>query len=353
MPPPRRALSPAEVQAVCAAYSLGDPVRSVLVHEGTSSLYRTVCTSSRGPRAVALKVQDAGESVSAAKHLEARVLSAIRPAFPLVPVLLRPGVSGHPARRQEWGLVTGQFAVSAYEWVEDTRPWRGTARQRQSTVAALGLLQDGLKALSSSPDIMGRAKRVPSILDIKFSGFAGEFARSERRRRQGDPRSGLDERQLGYLDGRLDLLHQTLLGDWHRLAEHSRGLVHADFTPGNCGYDDNDAVTIVFDFESVRVGVLPLFGATAVGTFSISHEAADREVVAAMRVMADGLRHCSPPLSPPPGLTVPLLRLAYLDAARRQLAARRENPVRRWGFLRENLKDLRWLDDHAASIADI
>ena len=353
MPLPRRALSSAEVEAVCAAYSLGDPVRSDLVHEGTSSLYRTVCASPRGLRAVALKVQDAGEAVSAAKHLEALVLSAIRPAFPPVPVLLRPGAPRHPARSQEWGLVTRQFAVSVYEWAGDARPWRGTTRQRESTVAALSLLQNGLNALSSSPDIMGRAELAPSILDIEFSGFADEFARSERRRRQRDPSSGLDGRQLGYLDDRLDFLRQTLLGDWRRLAECSRGLVHTDFTPGNCGYDQNGAVTIVFDFESVRVGVLPLFGATAAGTFSIRHDAADREVAAAMRVMIDGIRRGAPSLSPPPGLTLPLLRLAYLDAARRQLAARRQNPVRRWGFLRENLKDLRWLDDHAASIAGI
>jgi hypothetical protein len=352
MPQPRRTLSPAEVEAVCAAYSLGDPVRSVLVYEGTSSLYRTVCVSPRGARKVAVKAQDAAESVVSAKNLEATTLSAIRPAFPLVPVLLRPGVPRHPMCRQEWGLITREYAVSVYEWVENTRPWRGTTKQRQSTVAALSILQNGLNALSSSPDILGRAELAPSILDIEFPGFVDEFARSERRRLRGAPLSGLDERQLSYLDDKLDLLRQTLLGDWRRLTEHSRGLVHADFTPGNCGYDDNDVLAIVFDFESVRLGALPLFGAIAIGAFCISHETAAEEVVAAMQVMVNELRQCSPALSPPPGLTLPLLRLAYLDAGRRQLAARRQNPLRRWGFLREDLRNLHWLDSHASSIAE-
>lgn len=353
MPPPRRPLSPAEVEAVCAAYPLGDPVRSVLVYEGTSSLYHTVCVSPRGARTVALKVQDTGESVASAKHLEATILSAIRPAFPLVPVLLRPGVPRHPMRRQEWGLFTREFAVSVYEWVDNVRPWQGTAKQRQSTVAALSMLQNGLNALASLPDIIGRAELAASILDIEFPGFVSEFAGSERRRMQDAPLSGLDQRQLTYLDDRLDLLRQTLLADWRRLNEYSRGLVHTDLTPGNCGYDDNDVLTIVFDFESVRLGVLPLFGAIAIGAFSISHETGAQEVVAVMQTMVNELRHSSPALSPPPRLTLPLLRLAYLDAIRRQLAARRQNPVRRWGFLKEDLRNLRWLDAQASSMAEI
>jgi hypothetical protein len=349
---PRRPLSSAEVGAVCAAYSLGDPVRSVLVYEGTSSLYRMVCVSPRGARTIAVKAQDATESVVSAKNLEATVLSAIRPTFSLVPVLLRPGVPRHPMRRQEWGLITREYAVSVYEWVENARPWRGTTKQRRSTVAALSILQKGLNAMSSSPAIMGRVELAASILDIEFPGFVDEFARSEGRRLQGAPLSGLDERQLSYLDDRLDLLRQTLLDDWRRLTEHSRGLVHTDFSPGNCGYDDDDVLTIVFDFESVRLGVLPLFGAAVIGAFCISHETAAEEVVAAMQVMANELRHCSAALSPPVGLTLPLLRLAYLDAVRRQLATRRQNPVRRWGFLREDLRNLHWLDDHASSIAE-
>lgn len=351
MSPARRPLSPTEVEAVCAAYSLGNPVRSVLVHEGTSSLYRTVCASRGGARTVAVKVQDAAESVASAKPLEAAVLPAIRPTFPLVPTLLRPGIPRPSMRRREWGLFLGEFAVSVYEWAGNVRPWRGSTKQRQSSVAALSMLQNGLNALNSSPGIMGRAEVVTSVLDIDFPGFVSEFAGSERRRLQVDPLSGLDERQLGYFDDRLDLLRRALLGDWRRLTEHSRGLVHTDFTPGNCGYDEDDVLTIVFDFESVRLGVLPLSAAAAIGAFCISPETAPREVVAAMQAMVDELRHLSPALSPPPGLTLPLLRLAYLDAVRRQLAARRQIPERRWGFLRQDLRNLRWLDDQASSVA--
>jgi hypothetical protein len=353
MPPPRRSLSLAELKAVCAAYSLGDPVSSVLVYEGTSSLYRTVCGSARGSRTVALKIQDVGESVPSRKHLEAAVLNAIRPSFPPVPVLLRPGVPRRPLLGQEWGLLTRRFAISVYGWVTDARPWRGSPEQRRSTVAALSLLQNELTALNSSPSITGLAELAPSILDIEFSGFAGEFAESERRRVQGDPLSGLDEQQLRYLDDRLDLLRHNFLDDWRRLAQAPAGLVHTDFTPGNCGYDENDALAIVFDFESVRLGVPPLFGAIAIGAFCISDGTAGPDVVGAMQVMVDGLRTSSPRLSPPPGLTLSLLRLAYLDAVRRQLVARRQNPVRRWGFLSEDLRNLHWLDDHAPSLAQL
>lgn len=276
--------------------------------------------------------------MAAAKHLEAAVLSAIRPAFPLVPTLLRPGVPVPPMRRREWGLFLGEFAISVYEWAGNLRSWRASTRQRQSTVAALSVLQNGLNVLSSSPGITGRAEAATSVLDVEFQGFVREFACSEGRRQQADPLSGLDEQQLGYLDDRLGVLRRVLLGDWRRLTEHSRGLVHTDFTPGNCGYDDIDVLTMVFDFESVCLGVLPLCGAKAIGAFCISPETAPGEVVA---------------LSPPPGLTLPLLRVSYLDTVRRQLAARKQNPVRRWGFLREDLRNLRWLDGHASSVAAI
>ena len=112
-------------------------------------------------------------------------------------------------------------------------------------------------------------------------------------------------------------------------------------------------MTIVFDFESVRLGVLPLFGAVAVGAFSVNHGSAAPVVVAAMREIVDGLRHSCPSLSSAPGLTLPLLRVAYLDAVRRQLRARKQNPVRRWGFLKEDINNLRWLDHHDALIAEI
>jgi hypothetical protein len=348
VPQPRRRLSTAEVEAVCAAYSLGDHISSDLVHEGTSSLYRTVCASARGSRVVAMKVQDAGEAVSAAKSLEAIVLSAIRPSFPSVPTLLRPGVAQTAMRTLEWGLA-GRFSISAYDWVDAGRPWRWTAAQRRGSVEALSLLQKGLNALGNDLDVAFQ----PSILDIDFPGFVREFGAAERRRRKVDPSAGLDRPQLTYLDDRFDFVHQTFLDHWHHLAETSKGFAHADFTPGNCGYAENGAVTIVFDFESVRLGVLPLFGAVTVGSFCLDRGAAPPVVAAAMREMVDGLRRSCPPLSPATGFTVPLLRLAYLDAARRQLQARKENPVRRWSFLKEDMNNLRWLDRHESLIAGI
>jgi hypothetical protein len=350
---PRRRLSAAEVEAVCVAYSLGDPISSDLVHEGTSSLYRTVCASPQGSRTVAMKVQDSGEAVSAAKSLEAIVLSAIRPSFPSVPTLLRPGATRIPMRTLEWGLAGRRFTVSVYDWVDVGRPWLWTAEQRRGSVEALSLLQEGLDAIGSEIDVVHKAEFRPSILDIDFPGFVREFGAAERRRRQVDSAAGIDQPQLSYLDDRFNLVQRTFLDDWRHLAKTSIGLAHAEFTPGNCGYAENGAVTIVFDFESIRLGVLPLFGAITVGSFCLDRRAAPLVVVAAMREVVDGLRRSCPQLSLPAGLTAPLLRLAYLDAIRRQLQARKANPIRRWGFLKEDMNNLCWLDHHESLIAGI
>ena len=346
MPNPRRELSAAEIQAVCTAYTLGDPVRWQLAYEGTSSLYRLECT---GPRVVAVKVQDGGESVSAAKSLEAAILSRLRPIFPAVPVLLRPGAASPAVLARYWGLEVGRFAVSVYEWVQVALRWQWDAEQRRATVQALGQLQRGLAAIGT---VTGARFR-PSALDLPFTGFVREFAAAEAQRRRADPDAGLDPSQLDYLDDRFQLLHRDLLADWRRLAESSTGLAHADFTPGNCGYAADGALTIVFDFESVRRGVLPLFGAISVGAFSINPDQPAGTAVAAVREMVDGLRNCCPPLSSPAGQTLPLLRLAYLDAARRQLQARKENPVRRWSFLKQDIANLHWLDRHETLLAGI
>ena len=189
MPLPRRELSSVEVEAVCAAYSLGDPVSSDLVYEGTSSLYRTVCTSARGSRAVAVKIQDGGKSVSATKSFEALVLSAIRPAFPSVPVLLRPGVARLPMRTQEWGLTGRRFAVSVYEWVEVARPWQWTPEQRRGTVVALCRLQRGLNAMRDPTSCVRRSpsRRFWTFVSRGSSGSSGPPSRVAGRpmRRQG------------------------------------------------------------------------------------------------------------------------------------------------------------------------
>ena len=355
--PPRRALSPAELDAVCAAYALGEVVGAELVYEGTSSLYRTVCRSARESRTVAVKIQDAGPSVAAAKSFEAFLLTAIRPAFPGVPVLLRPGTARIPQGVREWGalewgLVGRRFAVSVYEWVE-ARSWQATPEQRRATVAGLGVLQARLDAVGAAPDVVRKAEHRSSLLDADVPGFVREFEASERRRRTADPAAGLDQQHLDYLDDRCDVLRRTFLDDWRGLVRTSTGLAHADFTPGNCGYAGNGELAIVFDIESVRRGVRPLFGAIAVGAFSIDRGRAVDGVVAALQEIVDGLRRSSPSLSPPPGFTLPLLRLAYLDAVRRQLHARKQNPVRRWGFLKEDVENLRWLDHHESSIAGI
>jgi hypothetical protein len=300
-----------------------------------------------------MKVQDSGTAVSAAKSLEAIVLSAIRASFPSVPTLLRPGAAPIPMRTLEWGLVGRRFTVSAYDWVDVGRPWQWTAEQRRGSVEALSLLQQGLDAISAKLDVVHKAEFRPSILDIDFPGFVREFGAAERRRRQVDSAAGLDLLQLSYLDDRFNFVHRTFLDDWRHLAKTSTGLAHADFTPGNCGYAENGAVTIVFDFESIRLGALPLFGATTVGSFCLNRQAAPLVVVAAMQEILDGLRRSCPPLSPAAGLTVPLLRLAYLDAIRRQLQKRKGNPIRRWGFLKEDMNNLCWLDHHESLIAGI
>jgi hypothetical protein len=353
MAQPRRELSTVEIASLCAAYSLGGPVSWELAYEGTSTLYRMVCGSAEEPRTVAVKVQDGGRAVFAAKSLEAVVLAGLRPAFPAVPVLLQPGAARASLQSREWGLVTGRFAVSVYEWVDRAVPWQWSPEQRRATVAALGQLQAGLDALSTTATVAHRAEFQPTILDVGFHGFAREFGASEWHRRQLDPSGGLDQAELGYLDDRLRLLHRSFLDEWRQLAETATGLAHADFTPGNCGYAADGSLSVVFDFESVRLGVLPLFGAVSVGAFSINPAATGGQVAGAIREITDGLRRHCPPLSSAPGFTLPLLRLGYLDAARRQLRARQQNPIRRWGFLKDDMNNLRWLDNHESLIVGI
>jgi hypothetical protein len=70
-----------------------------------------------------------------------------------------------------------------------------------------------------------------------------------------------------------------------------------------------------------------------------------------MAEMLSELRSSCPSASPAPGLLLPLVRLAYVDAAWRQLSRRSANPARRWGFLREDINNLRWLNENAGLIA--
>ena len=345
-----RSLLPAEdIDAICACYALGSAVEQTLVYEGTSSLYRLVCQSTSGSRVYALKVQDAYQDLLSSKIFESAVLSALRPVFRRVPVLLIPQWSAG-VLRQPWGILSDDRAISAYEWV-DNLPYAGTAEQRRAAARTLGELQNSLDHIV--PVEMSAASELDSFLDAPGAGFVPEFSAFEQERFRADQDSGLSPAALAFLQEQREVAREELRGHVEGLRRSRHGLVHAEFTPPNCGYAADGEIRIVFDFEAVRGGLVPLAAALTIATFSFNPVAGARETAARMAEMLHELRSVCPAASPAPGLLLPLVRLAYLDAARRQLVRRITRVVPRWGFLRQDVENLHWLDENAELIADL
>jgi Ser/Thr protein kinase RdoA (MazF antagonist) len=344
-----RTLSATDVALVCSCYRLGMPLACTLVYRGTSAVYRLVCNSPSGPRAVVVKVQEHLPHVHAAKLLEARVLSALAPSLVRVPVLLIPNRSETAAELQPWGICTQRSVISVYDWV-DSVAYNRSAAQRTSAGRSFGDLQRELERLSSDEAWIGPV--LDSLIDARTVDILQEYADSERARAESDAAAGLPHRSLMFLQKQHELMRADLDRHHKLLCACPRRLVHADFTPGNCGYGDNDEVRIVFDFESVRIGRSWAATALAVATFTLLRSASAEEVARAMHDMAGEIRCVCPSACPPPALLLPLVRLVYVDAAWRQLEQRRINPHRGWGFLREDLRNLAWLNTNWELLAN-
>jgi hypothetical protein len=340
-----------EINAICACYALGAAIEQALVYKGTSSVYRLVCASPRRTRIYALKVQECDTSLASAKRLEAELLGALPPAFPRVPVLLRPRQSGGPWQSRAWGLLWDDRAISVYQWI-DSMSYAGTLRQSRAAARCFGELQNELSQLSLQPGWTSKAAALDSLLDAPSAGFIPEFLASEQARSDVHEASGLPYEALRFLQEQREISRTELAQNSTYLQQADRALLHAEFTPLNCGYGENGEVRIIFDFEAVRFGLVPLAGALAIATFSLIPSAGARENARRMAEVSSELRSVCPAASPAPALLLPLLRLAYLDAAWQRLDKRRANPARGWGYLREDVENLRWLKENAELAAE-
>lgn len=346
----RNQLAAKETSAICSCYALGSAIEQALVYKGTSSLYRLVCVSPDGTQLYALKVQECDELLLSSKRLEAELLPAVRPTFASVPVLLSPRESKAPMQAEAWGILWEASAISVYEWVDSTA-YSGTAQQRRAAAKGFGELQNRLDRFSASSEAKSRAAVLDSVLDATSAEFIPEFSASEQVRYDADQTSGLSPGSLRFLQEQREIVRNELVQNRESLNIAARGLLHSEFTPPNCGYGDDGGVRIIFDFEALRFGLVPLAGALAIATFSLAPFAGATEVARRMAEMLSELRSSCPSASPAPGLLLPLVRLAYVDAAWRQLSRRSANPARRWGFLREDINNLRWLNENAGLIA--
>jgi Phosphotransferase enzyme family len=338
------------VNAICACYELGAATEQSLVYKGTSSVYRLVCLESRRINTYALKVEDRDASFLSAKRLEAELLGALSPAFPRVPVLVRPSRSYGPMQSQGWGLLWGDRAISAYRWV-DSLPYAGTLQQLRAAARCFGELQNKLSQLSLHPKWKSRAAALDSLLDAPSAGFLPDFLASEKARSDAHQAAGLSYGDLKFLQEQREIARAELAQSPAHLQQAERALLHAELTPPNCGYDENGEVRVIFDFESARFGLVPLAGALAIGTFSLVPSAGARENVRRIVAMSGELRSVCLAASPAAAMLLPLLRLAYLDAAWRQLGRRRTNSARGWGYLRGDIENLRWLKENARLVA--
>ena len=347
----RELLGGKEINAICASYELGAALEHTLVYKGTSSVYRLVCVSPRRTRTYALKVQEWDASLASAKRLEAELLSTLPPALPCVPVLLQPGQSEGPMESRAWGLLWGDRAISVYQWV-DSMSYEGTLRQCRAAARCFGQLQNKLGQLSLRPGWKSKAAALDSLLDAPSAGFIPDFLASEKARSDVYEAAGLPYEALRFLQEQREIARAELAQQSAYLQQADRALLHAEFTPLNCGYGENGEVRIIFDFEAVRFGLVPLAGALAIATFSLIPSAGARGNARRMAEISSELRSVCPAASPVPTLLLPLLRLAYLDASWRRLDRRRANPARGWGYLREDVENLRWLTENAGLVAE-
>lgn len=348
-------------QVLMRAYPLGAGQCLEQVHNGNNRVYRLRSRSPAPYDDMAVKLTRSGEGRSlAGKQTEYLLLEHLRHerGFVHVPRLLVPGGGSRSSPAGPAACLWNDAAVlSCYRWV-DAQPCRGGALPLRAVARRYAQLRRALDGVDPAIFPAGLVPRRHRLLvpEGKSLALAPEFCFSAHapfvRSRGGVcAASALLSESSAFLEQEIEDLRARFRCGRRHLDMRALVLTHQELSPSNFGCSAGEDICIIFDFDSVAMG-LPLQDvAWLCATFCVDHRSPLDEVMRNMMILLDAL-HSHAVL--PAGwqeLLVPFMRLGYLDTIDRKLMLARDGIDDRLGFVREDVRCLRWLRDHGDELA--
>lgn len=339
-------------RALTNAYALGAVQRIERVHNGNNRVYRLRCRALPPYDDIAVKVTATGSRSPEDKRVERAVLDRLRDvhAIAFVPRLLPPAGEGldRPAAWQ-W---RDDSLVSCYRWV-DTGRYRGRAEQRAQAGRRYTELRQAFDALAPAdgPDSIGlvphrlwrvAGERLRLVADFSFANFGAFIGRHAQASTAG---AALAANRV-FLETEIADLHLAFNRHDTCLQTGDLRLIHGELSPSNFGFAGDHGVGVIFDFDSICLG-LPLQDiAWLCATFCVDHRRSPAVVIGRLAALLSAIASVAPLPEVWREQFVPFMRLGYLDTIHRKIGLAQSGIDTRLGFVREDIACLRWLRKH-------
>ena len=346
------------LQTILIAYDLEKPKQIEQIHNGTNRVYRFDYAAGSAQQQLAVKLSTlSNERNIASKHAEKFILGNIRPQAPFIPELLIP--ENEPAQTicHPWGLLWNNTTlVSIYKWVP-SQPYRGLERQLIQTGKCFAKLQQAFNSITCSnlqtyfrQSAHQRFKNTNDKLtlddDFTFVVFQDFINKAASRSLPCD----LVRDNLEFLEKEIDELRVLTTQHSEILDTKNLTLVHLELSPPNFGYNEEHSVSIVFDFDSINLGLALQDIAWLCATFCVDYRVSPQDVARNLTTLLTAIHSRLLTDACERDLLVPFMRLGYLDAIYRKLQRAYDRIDMRMGFVKEDILSLHWLRQHGQGL---
>lgn len=345
------------LRALQHAYELPELDAITQIHKGTHRVYRLDLKNKSGRRPIAVKVsKDYTANSLVGKQLEQSILQQLHKKLTFIPRLLTPNNEPEGTVCFSWGLLWNKDTiVTCYEWIP-TNPYDGLKQQMKSAGYHFSLLENTfvqiddidtkLSTISlSQPCFRFEHNQLFLDNDFTFTIFQ-DFIESLP---SVNTTISLLKNNLTYLQQETDELHTGIKHYSHDGCKLLQW-VHLELSPSNFGFDPENKVNCIFDFDSLNRGLLLQDLGWLIATFCIDYRFTVTEamnkisnilpVILSNLKLKDNWRD----------YLLTFMRMGYLDTIYRKILRYQNGDDTRLGFVKQDIHTLQWLRQHQTQL---
>ena len=337
---------------LCAAYRLGETEKIKQIHAGTNSVYQLGYWSGGNYQQLAVKVSSSGETENAmaSKQTEKSVLERLSLYFQYVPKLISPVQGTDNTQCYSWGLLwKSTQLISVYQW-EPSLPYCAIEAQLINTGVSFSRLQKALSAIDTSDLATLKPIQESALVNVR-NGKPGlvenssinAFKKFIKCKADICETSQVILCNLIFLEDEIAAVRNMLKQYGEEIKHPNLSLVHQQLSPSNFGYDKNHQVTMVFDFDSLSLGLPIQDLAWLVATFCVDYRKDFKQITSDVTTLLSTIQLSFPLDVNYSDYLIPFMRLAYLDTIYRKIWRASKGIDNRMGFVKEDIFCLHWL----------
>jgi len=346
------------LRALQHAYELPELDAIAQIHNGTHCVYRLDWKNKSGRQHIAVKIsKDCTAYSLARKQIEQSILQRLGEKLTFIPRLLTPSDEPQGAQCFSWGLLWQQNTlVTCFQWIP-TNPYHDMEEQMKSVAHHFVLLEHALMQIDNIDASLGMGSQPHQRFQLKYNQLSLDdnftFTIFENFIESLSAETStilLLQKNLSYLQEEMDNLHSAI----KRYSQDDCELlqwVHLELSPSNFGFDIENNVNCIFDFDSLSQGLLLQDLGWLMATFCIDYRF---DVAKAMDKISIILPIILSELKLQNNwrdYLLSFMRMGYLDTIYRKILRCQNGDDTRLGFVKQDIHSLQWLRQHETQLS--